>query len=99
VAAERGLDLSEHRARRLTAAAVEEADRVFGMDADQLTAVIGLVPEAAPKTELIAGDGIEIPDPHYQSDEFFRDVAARVEEAVTNRAAELVAQTRAIRED
>ena len=87
-----GLDLTRHRATLLTASALRQADRVFGMDRDQIAAVQRLEPMAAAKTELLAGEGREIPDPHHQSDEFFADVFALLENAVADRAPELLTQ-------
>ncbi|MDJ0923198.1 MAG: low molecular weight phosphotyrosine protein phosphatase [Acidimicrobiia bacterium] len=92
VAAGRGLDLSNHSATQLTALAVAAADRIYCMDGGQLAAVKAIDPAAASKTGLIAGEGIEIPDPHYQDDEFFWRVAQQVEAAALSRAAELLEQ-------
>ena len=90
-AAERGLDLSSHTATRLTATEIRLSDRILAMDLTQVAAVAELVPEAAVKTELLAGEGHEIPDPHHGSDEFFYDVADQVERAVAARLDGLVA--------
>ena len=89
-AASRGLDLSDHVATQLTAEAVAEADLIYCMDRRQMDAVARLEPTAAGRTRLLAGEGIEIPDPHSQNDEFFRDVAAQIEGAVADRAPELM---------
>jgi protein-tyrosine-phosphatase len=94
-AAERGLDLNNHTATRLTATEVRLSDRIFAMDRSQMDAVAELAPEAIAKTELLAGEGHEIPDPHHGSDDFFYDVADRVERAVASRLDELVALIRA----
>jgi protein-tyrosine-phosphatase len=56
VAAEHGLDLSAHRARRLTAALAGSADLVVAMTAGQATAAEGL---GAPHVVMIG----PIPDP------------------------------------
>ena len=90
-AAERGLDLTQHAATRLTATELRIADRVFAMDRHQMDAVAELAPEATAKTELLAGEGREIPDPHHQDDEFFRDVAQQIGLAVAGRVDGLVA--------
>lgn len=99
LAAEEGLDLSGHRATRLTAAAARDADVIYGMDKAQLAGVSTIVPTAGTKTQLLAGEGIEIPDPHYQSDEFFREVAVQVEQAAQKRAEELLALLRTLSDD
>jgi protein-tyrosine phosphatase len=90
-AAGRGIDLSDHSATQLTAAAVETADLIYCMDRGQLEALAAFGRPAAEKAQLLAGEGIEILDPHHQSDEFFRDVAVRIERAVAARIPELVA--------
>jgi protein-tyrosine-phosphatase len=90
LAADRGLDLSKHHATHLTWRAVLGADRIFVMDNEQLEVVRAMAPQAAAKTELLAGEGNEIADPHHESDEFFRDVFIQIEEAVAKRATELL---------
>ena len=92
VAAGRGLDLTGHAATQLTALAVAAADRIYCMDRSQLEAVGAIDPAAVSRAELIAGEGVEIPDPHYQNDEFFYAVAQRVEAAVASCAAQLLEQ-------
>jgi protein-tyrosine phosphatase len=49
-ASEREADISEHRARRLAARHVEQADLVLGMTTDHAVAAIQLVPTAAART-------------------------------------------------
>ena len=66
------------------------ADLIYCMDRHQLDAVFRLEPNAAGRAQLLAGEGIEIPDPHFQNDEFFREVAARIERAVADRKQELL---------
>jgi protein-tyrosine phosphatase len=90
LAAGLGLDLTRHRATLLTSAALRQADRIYGMDNDQMAAVRRLEPTAVAKTELLAGEGCEIPDPHHQSDEFFADIFGQIERAVTERTPELL---------
>jgi protein-tyrosine phosphatase len=51
---ERGIDLSAHRARPLTAALVEQADLVVGMTRDHIGRVQALVPDARDRTFLPA---------------------------------------------
>ena len=98
IAAESGLDLTTHHASQLTAAAIRDADYIFAMDQDQLTAVARLDPGAMIKTELLAGEGNEIPDPHYGSDGLFRDVAAKIGRAVKQRVPELLSRINAARD-
>jgi len=89
-----GLDLGSHRARTVTRAAIDTADRIYCMDRSQLAAVAGLAPAAATKTELVAGEGCEIPDPHHEDAEFFRRVAAMIDAAMAERAAALAVTIR-----
>jgi protein-tyrosine phosphatase len=49
-AAERGVDISAHRGRRLTVSDVEEADVVLAMAAEHREAVVRAVPGAEPRT-------------------------------------------------
>ena len=90
-AVERGLDLSDHRARTLTTAMAEEADIIYGFDRSHVGGVGAVSVEAVSKTALWEGEGSEIPDPHHESDEFFREVAVRIEAAVPVRVNELLA--------
>jgi protein-tyrosine phosphatase len=86
----RGLDLSSHRAAQLTETELEAADVIYCMDRQQLAAIAELAPAALMRAELLAGEGKEIPDPHYESDGFFRRVAEQIEEAVAARIPELL---------
>ncbi len=88
-AAAHGLDLSHHHARQMTDRDLQDADVILCMDNEHMAAV---TPQALPKARLIAGDGLEIPDPHSQSDEFFIDIAERVESAVRQQIPDLVAE-------
>jgi protein-tyrosine phosphatase len=94
LAGERGLDLTGHRARQLTRSDLETADLVLCMDKQQVVAVAELSPDAADKTELIAVDGVEIPDPRYHDDAFFGEVAERIDVAVSARIPRLVERIR-----
>ncbi len=94
-AAECGLDLGGHKATQMTPEAVAAADLIFCMDRQQLAAVAALDPPPSGEARLLAGEGIEIPDPHHHDDKFFRDVAARIERAVAEWVPELVDRTRA----
>lgn len=90
LAEERGLDLSGDRARRVTADDLEGAHVILCMDGSQVAAVASLTPQVAGKVRLLAGDGVEIPDPHHESDGFFSDVAAEIETAVRGLAPSLL---------
>lgn len=89
-----GIDLSGHAASQLSARDLEQADVIFCMDRHQLDAVLDLDNAAVGKTQLLAGEGSEIPDPHYESDAFFRRVAEQIEKAVADRIPELLKRIR-----
>lgn len=88
VAQELGLDLSGHRARPLTAAAVEEADLILVMDYLNEAEVLGHFPSAAPKVRLLATFGAnhsrprEIQDPYSGSEEDVRTAFDAISAAV-----------------
>lgn len=89
-AADRGVSLGSHAAAQLTARAVAAADIIYCMDKHQVAAVASLDPSCVTKAMLLAGEGVEIPDPHHESDQFFYDVALRIERAVAHRTPELL---------
>lgn len=89
-AAANGLDLSEHAASQLSTQHLAEADVIYCMDQHQLAAVAELDRAAATKAQLLAGEGREIPDPHHESDAFFRRVAEQIERAAADRIPELL---------
>lgn len=55
-----GLDIRRHRTRELTPRMIRGADRIVCMAEEHRAAVVGMVPEAAAKTETLGDD---IPDP------------------------------------
>ncbi|VAX18931.1 Low molecular weight protein tyrosine phosphatase [hydrothermal vent metagenome] len=71
-----GIDMSAHRARRLTGGMIDSADLVIVMEKYHYNAVVHLRPEAAGKTVMMGkcldGDEeMEIPDPYGGSREGF----------------------------
>ncbi len=84
VAARAGVDLSEHRSRRLTPAIVRGADMVLAMERNHLAAVraLGADPE---RSHLLAewpppGDpGLEISDPFGGSSEAYEECWRRIQ--------------------
>lgn len=96
-AADHGLDLASHRASRLTVDHLGKCDLIYAMDRHQISGVGALSIDAVARTVLWAGEQGDIPDPHGESDDFFADVAARIESAVPDRVAELVAMLAARR--
>lgn len=81
-AQELGLDLTTHRARRLTPEMLAEADLVLCMDNQHIEAVQAMAPDAVAKTRLLAGEGVEIPDPRGHDDDFFNTVGGQITNAV-----------------
>jgi protein-tyrosine-phosphatase len=81
-----GIAAVEHSSRLLTAAMITEADTVFCMTGDNCDAVLRLAPEAADKVFRFDPNG-DIPDPHGQPDEAYRDCADRIREVFTERLA------------
>jgi protein-tyrosine-phosphatase len=68
--AERGLDISDHRAHELTAEDVTEADLILVMTRYHKEAILAEFPEARDKTFLLsemAGKGFDIADPYGQA--------------------------------
>ena len=90
-----GLDLSGHTASQLATEHLAEADVVYCMDRNQLATVTELNNAATSKTRLLLGEGREIPDPHHESDAFYRRVAELIERAVADRIPELLERVEA----
>ena len=64
--AERGIDISGHRAHSLTQADVEEADLILAMTSEHVEAIETLLPQYRPKIHLLsemAGGRYDIADP------------------------------------
>ncbi len=93
LAAERGVDVSRHRTRRVDAMLLQSADRVYCMDLQQVAEVRGVFGVAA---ELFDPEGGEIPDPREHDLAFFRDVRDQIESAIEGRLPELVAEIRSV---
>jgi protein-tyrosine-phosphatase/predicted ATP-grasp superfamily ATP-dependent carboligase len=79
-----GVDLAEHRSRRLDAALVAAADAVVVFDAENATTVVQEFPDAAAKlVHLGRLDGVaEIADPYGGDDAKFRGCYARIARAL-----------------
>ncbi len=72
-----GIDMSVHRARRLTGSMIDAADLVVVMERYHFNTVAGLKPEAAGKTFLMASflkarEDTDIPDPYGGGPEDFK---------------------------
>ncbi len=68
VGKELGVDLTPHRARRLTAELIEASDWILGMELAHCRAALELVPSAAGRIRLLGHfadpGGGEVPDPY-----------------------------------
>ena len=92
-----GIDMSEHKSRRLTAAMVRTADKIFVMENMHKHAILQDWPEAGEKTHLLTeyskklqhrGHEIDIPDPIQMSRDFYKNVFLVIRECVEHIAEE-----------
>lgn len=89
---EEGLDLSEHKSKRLTSSIINEADLILTMTRRHKEFVISLVPEAENKVFLlkefadenidINSDSADIFDPYGYSEEVYRKSAKEIKESL-----------------
>ena len=83
--AERGLDISSHRARQLTAAMVEATDLVVVMEQRHVVDVEALTPAARGRVHLLGRFGrFEVPDPYKRPREAFEESLALIERGVND---------------
>ena len=83
--AERGLDISAHRAKRVSGELAERADIILAMTRAQAIQVEAMFPAAAGKVYTLgdfAGGMGDVPDPYGGSMEEYRACAAQIETAV-----------------
>jgi len=67
VAADLGVDMSNHRATHMTKAVLAEVDLVYAMEDEHIASVLALDPAA--RVELLSPEGAPMPDP-YGGDRF-----------------------------
>lgn len=82
-----GVDIKAHRNKALSKELIEESDIIFAMEQIHRDRVIALVPKAANKCLLLAGD-TGVPDPIGQSQQFYNNCAKLIERAVQKRIGE-----------
>ncbi len=87
--AAKGIDITAHRNQGLSKELIEDSDIIFVMEQIHRERIIFLVPEAADKCFLLAGDK-GISDPIGQPQGFFNSCADMIEAAVKERISELV---------
>lgn len=81
--AERGLDISAHRARQLTAGMVEGSDLVLVMEQRHVADVEALTPAARGRVHLLGRFGrFEVPDPYRRPPQAFAEALALIERGV-----------------
>jgi protein-tyrosine-phosphatase len=99
VMGQKGIDLSHHRSRRLTAELMKAADVILAMTQYQVEAIRAEFPEAADKTLLISqliGQAFDIDDPVTGTEEDYRRCAndlAAILTAGYNRLEDLMRRT------
>ena len=105
VVARRGIDMSRHQARPLTAALIRDSDLVLGMEQERVLAARALASESADRIHLLSAfhaapgptaEGIH--DPIGGSPEIYAECLARIERhlarVLPHLAAELAAEPR-----
>lgn len=81
--AEKGLDLSSHRARQVTPAMVEGTELVLVMERRHIADVEALTPAARGRVHLLGRFGrFEVPDPHRGARAAFEEALALIERGV-----------------
>ena len=85
----RGIDITSHKSRRLTAEILKEADYIFAMSAGHKNDIIQLLPEAGQKCMLLNNGG-DINDPIGTDAEAYKTCGRTIEKAVNKRISELL---------
>lgn len=104
VAKANGLDLSTHRAQRVSIPLLERADLVLALSPGELEVVRRMSPEAGARAHLLSDFGSEhptgegIPDPFGGSREAYEECLRRVTEHVERVAAVVIREVKARRE-
>ncbi|HEX3998004.1 MAG TPA: L-threonylcarbamoyladenylate synthase [Pirellulales bacterium] len=89
VMAEMGLDLSAHESRPLGDRLVRFADVIWTMTRMHRQSVLARWPEAARRTELLALDQTDIPDPIGSSQDVYRACAKQLHKELSDRLSKL----------
>jgi protein-tyrosine phosphatase len=81
--AERGLDLSAHRARQLTPQLMRDFELVLVMEAEQQKAVVSMLPAARGRVHCIGRWGkFDVPDPYRQPRSAFEHALSLIERGI-----------------
>lgn len=90
--ADRGLDITGHKARQLTPDMIESSDLVLVMEQGHKRAIDSLEPAARGKVyRLCEWRGTDIPDPYQQPKEAFEEALVLIEQGVADWAAKISA--------
>ncbi len=89
VTARRGIDLSGHASKALTADMVHQADVILTMTRSHRTRVVALVPSAQERVSLLLGEQ-DVQDPIGGSEEEYEQCAKAIEEGLTVRLQEVI---------
>lgn len=82
---ERGLDLTSHRARQLTAPLIRAAELLLVMEKDQERAVEEIAPAARGRVHRLGRfGGFDVPDPFRQGREAFERALALIEQGLAD---------------
>ena len=82
---ERNIDLRGHHSQPLSPELLAEADEVYCMTASHRAAVLGIMPDADGKTELLDPAGRDIDDPFGDDLPVYRACAAQIQEKLEER--------------
>ena len=79
-----GIDVSEHKARQLTAPLMAEYDLVLVMEEGHIAAVNKMIPESRGRVHLLGkwNDGEEIADPYRKTGAHFKAALSAIERGI-----------------
>jgi len=91
---ELGLDLGEHQSQVLDRELLTRADQIYCLARSHRRAVLGRLPEAAGKVELLRPDGRDIADPYGGDLSAYRTAAREIQAAIGARLPDWLAAAR-----
>lgn len=89
VAADRGLDLSQHAAQPMTERILRDADMILTMTSGHRQALLSHWPAAADRTHLICPDARDVGDPIGGTREQYEQCANQIDAALAERVADM----------
>ncbi len=90
--AEIGLSLADHRSQPLSDQMLKHADLLLAMTRSHMQAMVQASPDVHSKVELLRPDGSDLADPIGAPMEVYRVCYQQIDQAVTQRAKEIVAR-------